>query len=115
LTADILIVEDDAGSREALTLLLTDEGFRDASVSNGTAALDYLGRSSLPRLIIFDLMMPDLDGWDFRDRQRRDPQLARIPVIAVSAALRIVDADMFFRKPVDVLQLLAAIRRYVPL
>jgi CheY-like chemotaxis protein len=109
---DILVVDDDVGSRDALTRLLTDEGYEVAGAANGIEAFDYLRRSP-PRLIIFDLMMPVLDGWEFREQQRKDPALARIPVIATSAALRIVDADAFFRKPIDVGKLLSTVSTFL--
>jgi CheY-like chemotaxis protein len=109
---DVLVIDDDAGSRGALTQLLRDEGYQVVAAANGVEAFECLKRSR-PRLIILDLMMPVLDGWDFRDRQRRDSELARIPVIAVSASLRIVDADAFFLKPIKFEKLLERVREYV--
>jgi CheY-like chemotaxis protein len=58
-------------------------------------------------------MMPGIDGWDFRAHQKRDPDLAAIPVIAISAAGRLVDADYSLRKPIRVDQLLTLLRRIV--
>jgi len=109
----ILIVEDDAASRNALTRLLRDEGFTVVALDGGAAALEYLRGSPLPDLIVLDLMMPEPDGWDFRHQQHRDPELTRIPVIAVSAAGKLPDADAYFRKPLDFDQFLAAVKRYV--
>jgi CheY-like chemotaxis protein len=109
---DVLVIDDDAGSRGALSQLLRDEGYDVVAVTHGAEALEYLQRH-VPRLIILDLMMPILDGWDFRERQRRDPAIARIPVIAVSASLRIVDADAFFLKPIRFEKLLERVREYV--
>ncbi len=113
MDAQILIVDDDAGSRTALANLLRDEGFSVAVVDDGAAALEYLHRPSLPRLIVLDLMMPGMDGWDLRHAQKRDPILAAIPVIAVSAAGKLPDADEYFRKPLDVERFLGAVRKYV--
>ena len=109
----ILIVDDDAGSRTALENVLRDEGFDVIAVDSGTAALDELRSSSPPRLIVLDLMMPGMDGWDLRHAQKRDPRIADIPVIAVSAAGKLPDADVQFRKPLDLHKFLAAVKRYV--
>ena len=113
MNAQILIVDDDAGSRTALANVLRDEGFLVEAVENGHAALEYLRSASPPRLIVLDLMMPGMDGWDLRHEQKRDPKLATIPVIAVSAAGKLVDADAQFRKPLDLDKFLAAVKQYV--
>jgi two-component system, chemotaxis family, chemotaxis protein CheY len=113
LSAQILIVDDDAGSRNALTNLLRDEGFRVEAVAGGTDAMAYLRGSPAPKLIVLDLMMPDMDGWDFRHEQKRDAKLAGIPVIAVSAAGKLPDADEQFRKPLDFEKFLDTVKRYV--
>jgi CheY-like chemotaxis protein len=109
----ILVVDDDAGSRRALTTLLRDEGFAVAAVAGGRDAMDYLQGSPLPQLIVLDLMMPDVDGWDVRHAQKIDPRLAAIPVIAVSAAGKLPDADAQFRKPLDFEKFLGAVKKYV--
>lgn len=111
MSKQILVVDDDAGSRTALENVLRDEGFSVLAVDSGRAALEYLYRSPPPQLIVLDLMMPDMDGWDLRQEQKRDPQLAGIPVIAVSAAGKLLDADASFRKPVDLDQFLEAVHR----
>ena len=113
LSQQILIVDDDAGSRNALANLLRDEGFTVVAVDSGAAALESLGRALLPGLIVLDLMMPGMDGWDFRHAQKRDPRLAAIPVIAVSAAGKLPDANEQFRKPLDFDEFLRAVKRYV--
>lgn len=69
MSAQILIVDDDAGSRNALANLLRDEGYRVEAVAGGTEAMDHLHRSPAPKLIVLDLMMPGMDGWDFRHEQ----------------------------------------------
>ena len=113
MNTQILVVDDDAGSRSALTLLLRDEGFAVMAVAGGREALEYLQGSPLPELIVLDLMMPGMDGWDLRHAQKRDPRLAAIPVIAVSAAGKLPDADAQFRKPLDFEKFLTAVRQYV--
>jgi CheY-like chemotaxis protein len=111
-TKQILIVDDDAGSRDALTNVLHDEGFSVAAVDSGDAAMKYLRSESLPQLIVLDLMMPGMEGWDFRHEQKRDPALAAIPVIAVSAVGKLVDVNESFRKPIDYEEFLRAVEKY---
>ena len=82
--AEILVVDDDPDIRESLREVLEDEGYAVACVGNGREALDYLHREPRPRVILLDLMMPVMDGWQFRREQQRDPSLAPIPVVVVS-------------------------------
>jgi CheY-like chemotaxis protein len=97
----ILIVEDDPGSRDALADLLRDEGYDVVTAADGGDGLSRLRGGARPRAIILDLMMAGMDGWDFRTEQKRDPQFGSVPVIAVSAAGKLVDADYTLRKPID--------------
>lgn len=106
----VLIIDDDSGSREALAELLSDKGYTVATAQDGADALAYLRTGQRPGVILLDLMMPGTDGWDFRAQQKRDQSLAEIPVIAVSAAGRLVDADYSLRKPIDIDALLKLLR-----
>ena len=81
---EVLVVEDDFAIGEALRELLENEGYGVTWASNGLEALAYL-RTRTPGLILLDLMMPVMDGWEFRTAQRGDPALARVPVIVLSA------------------------------
>jgi CheY-like chemotaxis protein len=82
----ILVVEDDADIREATIDILVDHGFDAVGAANGREALDRLhAGGDLPCLILLDLMMPVLDGRGFCAEQQRNPELARIPVVVVSA------------------------------
>jgi CheY-like chemotaxis protein len=81
----ILIIEDDEGVGPSIAHLLRDEGYEVAVAANGRVALDRLKRDPLPSLILLDLMMPEMDGIEFRVRQLADPRLASIPVILLSA------------------------------
>src|SRR5215510_5543427 len=81
----VLIVEDDADLREMMAQLLSLEGFQTAAVANGREALEYLQGGEAPHLILLDLMMPVMDGWEFRRQQQADPSLSRVPVIVLSA------------------------------
>jgi CheY-like chemotaxis protein len=82
----VLIIEDDEGVRDSLAELLTEEGYDVKVASEGSEALALLQQEeSLPSLILLDLMMPTMNGGEFRKRQLSDPRLASIPVIVVSA------------------------------
>src|SRR5579872_7464708 len=101
----LLVIEDDPDIREALDGLLSTEGFLVAGCANGREALDWLRASPKPDLILLDLMMPIMDGWQFRVEQKQDPLLAAIPVVALSAdataKAAAIDADAYLRKPVE--------------
>jgi CheY-like chemotaxis protein len=83
----VLLIEDDEVTRAALTSLLEEQGYRVMGAGDGQQALHLLRELAHPDLIILDLMMPVLSGWEFREHQRRDPTLAGIPVIVLSAAV----------------------------
>jgi CheY-like chemotaxis protein len=110
----ILVVEDDEDAREAMVALLEMKGYQAVPAGNGKEALDYLRRAPVPDLIILDLWMPVMDGWQFRSEQVRDPRLAEIPVIVVTALSdrADVDADEIIIKPVDVDRLLKTVGHY---
>ncbi|MGE0703156.1 MAG: response regulator [Vicinamibacterales bacterium] len=112
----MLIVEDDDDLREMMAQLLTLEGFRAETAANGRAALEYLRRDDLPDLILLDLMMPIMDGWEFRRLQSEDPRLASLPVIVLSALEPPRASDLggatFLTKPLDFDRLLELVRRY---
>ena len=85
-SSTILIVDDDCDVRRALTELLEDEGYAVAGAANGRAALDMIRGGVRPALILLDLMMPGMNGWDFRNAQLRDPELSAVPVVIVTAS-----------------------------
>jgi CheY-like chemotaxis protein len=99
----VLVVEDDADLREMMEQLLHLEGFATLTAPNGLEALNLLNAGAPVKVILLDLMMPVMDGWEFRRRQRADPKLANIPVVVMSA----IDGDRLneiqpvatFRKP----------------
>ena len=114
----ILIVEDDADLRQALSEVLRDEGYAVAVAADGREALDRLRRESPPSLILLDLTMPVMNGWQFRDEQRRDPDLSEIPVVVLSASDRLAEkmgqlgVTDYVRKPIELGHLLRIIERY---
>jgi CheY-like chemotaxis protein len=112
----VLIVEDDADLREMMAQLLALEGFHTAAVANGREALEYLHHGRAPDVILLDLMMPVMDGWEFRRHQQADPALAGVPVIVLSALDQSRTADVsaqaFLKKPLDFDRLLELVRAY---
>jgi CheY-like chemotaxis protein len=112
----VLIVEDDEDLREMMAHLLTLEGFEAATAANGREALAYLRTSGKPDVILLDLMMPVMDGWEFRRQLQADPKLAPVPVIVLSALDHArganVDAAAFLKKPLDFDRLLHLVRAY---
>lgn len=109
----VLIVDDDEGIRETLQDVLTDAGYQALSARDGVEALALLRSPAQPRpsLILLDLRMPHMDGIQFLQEQSRDPQLAGIPVIAMTAERRAhLSGTPILGKPIDVSKLLDAIR-----
>jgi CheY-like chemotaxis protein len=114
--ARILVVDDEAFIRMYLEEVLGDEGHEVRSAAEGAAALAILrDGGTLPDLILLDLMMPGMNGWEFRAEQVRDPLLAAIPVVLLSGAgdvqaeARRLGARGFVTKPFLPFQLLSAI------
>jgi CheY-like chemotaxis protein len=103
----VLVIEDDDGVSLSVATLLRDEGYTVEVVNGGTAAMRRLESGPLPSLILLDLMMPDMDGIEFRRRQLADPRFAEIPVIILSARPDVgyqaarLRADDFLRKPMS--------------
>jgi len=100
--AVILVVDDDASSRETLAGLLSQKGYLVASAENGCQALDYL-RCSTPALILLDLMMPVMSGWEFLALRKTDPRLELLPVVVMtgSGLAHDIDAQAVLHKPID--------------
>jgi CheY-like chemotaxis protein len=82
----ILVVEDDPDTRAMLASILETIGHQVDTAANGQEALQHLHGRFRPDLILLDLMMPVMDGWEFRQHQNQDPELAAIPVVLLSAA-----------------------------
>jgi CheY-like chemotaxis protein len=116
--ARILIVEDDASVREALAIFLEGEGYAVVEAGDGAEALAHLRTSEPVALILLDLMMPVMNGWEFRDAQTRDPRLASIPVVIITADTQAarkataVGAAGCLLKPVEFPELLTYVDRF---
>lgn len=114
----ILVVDDDAGFRDAVEEVLRDAGYAVAKAENGETALCYLRSHPAPAMILLDLRMPVMNGWAFRMEQQQDPELACVPVVVVAAPGEPeLSADgpgsaERLQKPVDISLLLNLVRRH---
>src|SRR5215203_3497351 len=84
--ATILVVEDNDDVREMMSITLQLEGHKVVTAANGRQALEVLQRGTDPCMILLDLMMPVMNGWQFQEEVAKDPKLRDIPVVIVSAA-----------------------------
>ena len=105
----VLVVEDDFAIRSNLRLLLSAAGYAVQQAKNGQEALNIMQtQHELPTLVLLDIMMPVMDGWQFRKHQIKDQRLAAIPVIVMTAdghaeqkSLEL-EAQGYVRKPIDI-------------
>jgi CheY-like chemotaxis protein len=114
MTETVMVVEDDALIREMVMQVLAGEGFTAIGASNGEEALQHLREEHIhPALILLDLMMPVMNGWQFRAKQLQDPALAGIPVIVMSASDDDdVPAEAHVGKPFELEVLLDTVSRF---
>jgi len=114
-SATIIIVEDDEGIRETLQFALELEHYNVVTAENGKVGLERLRAMPPPSLILLDLMMPVMDGWEFAAALKQDRLLAGIPVVLVTAysdQARAIDSDDVLHKPVDLEALFGVARKY---
>jgi CheY-like chemotaxis protein len=116
---EVLIVEDDLDIRETIAQILQDEGYRVRVAGNGREALERLREGAPPpSVILLDLMMPIMSGWQFRKEQEIDPKLSGIPVVVLTADGRIqekarsIAASAYLQKPIDLESLLDTVERF---
>jgi CheY-like chemotaxis protein len=114
----VLIVEDDPDLREMMCLLLEGEGFEPEAACDGADALHRLRSEGVqPDVVVLDLMMPRMDGEEFLQQQARDPALADIPVVVLSASARIntdLPAAAVLSKPLNYDMLVETLRAHCP-
>ena len=108
--ATILVVEDNDDVREMMSVTLELEGHEVVTAANGRQALDQLHRGAEPCMILLDLMMPVMNGWQFQEEVSKDPRLAEIPLVVVSAMPgeggEPLPAAAVLAKPIDIDKLL---------
>lgn len=118
----ILVVEDDESIRGLVSEVLRDDGYQVREARNGLEALTQIS-NGLPDLIVLDLMMPVMDGWQFVEQCRHRPGCADVPIVVTSAShdlpntaerLRALGVRTCLAKPFDVDGLLALVERYAP-
>jgi CheY-like chemotaxis protein len=108
----LLIVEDEVAIRETLTELVGKDGREIVTAGDGQEALERLTKVPRPCVILLDLMMPRMNGWEFLQHKSADPLIADIPTIVLSGSGRPVSAMHQLSKPVDVERLLALVDQY---
>lgn len=116
----VLVIDDDVDLRETLISVLEDEGYEAVGAVDGVHALEQLATGPLPCVILLDLMMPNMDGQQFRQEQLQDAKLARVPVIVLSAYRDVAEraaalALDHLPKPIKLADLRAAVHRFCPL
>jgi CheY-like chemotaxis protein len=107
----VLVVEDDTETLASISDLLRAEDYSVIEACNGQEALERLREPPLPSVIMLDLLMPVMDGREFLERRKQVPELARIPVVVMTAAGSTdkIDAALVLRKPVEPKHLLRAV------
>jgi CheY-like chemotaxis protein len=111
----VLIVDDDPNLLEVTSFVIESEGMAVETARNGEEALTSLRAGRLPRLVLLDLMMPVMSGWEFLDEVAKDPSLKVIPVVVLTAAERaqVPGTVQVLRKPMDLGALLRVVEHYV--
>jgi CheY-like chemotaxis protein len=110
----ILVVDDEQGLLEAVRFALEGEGFDVETARNGVEALDRLRTGMRPSLVLLDLMMPVMSGWELLDEVARAPSLAPPPIVVLTAggSLGVPGAAEVLRKPYDLGLLLETVERH---
>jgi len=110
------VVEDDPRVREALCLLLETEGYTVYAAENWQVAAALLSQQAPPSIVLTDLMMPEMNGWELLERIKHSDQLAQIPVVVISATLPATAPSgvcEMLRKPVSAQRVLEAVGHHV--
>ncbi len=117
--AAVLVVDDDKHVCDLIKEALAGQGYEAVVAGNGREALDYLRSSARqPRLILLDLMMPEMTGWEFRRIQEEDPAIAGIPVAIITGLpdvegkASVIGAVDVLYKPSKVEELTALVSRF---
>ena len=114
--ARVLVVEDDRDLQDAIIGILQDEGIPCHGTSDAWDAIDWMATHE-PKLVILDMMMPRMNGWEFLEQRKHDARLSAIPVLVVTAAaqarLEKMPVEGILMKPVGRATLLNAVKRYL--
>jgi CheY-like chemotaxis protein len=109
----VLVVDDNIDAVDALSQILEYEGYAVATAHDGREALEYLGSHPTPDLIVLDLMMPIMSGWELRAELAKVPALAKVPIVVMTALAQAaeIEADAILAKPIDLKRLLLVMDR----
>jgi two-component system response regulator CpxR len=111
----ILIIEDDANIRDVLKLALNFEGYDVVTAKNGKEGLEILEKDAPPGLILLDLMMPVMNGWEFVEALKDRRIFSKVPIVVVSAyseRAKVIDCTDFVLKPLDLDTLLNSVKKH---
>jgi CheY-like chemotaxis protein len=109
----ILLVDDQFTTRECMSMILGGAGYRVSTAANGKEAMQRLRGSERPDVILLDLRMPVMDGWELREELKRDKELASIPVVVITGLDVTSVQGPCLHKPIETTELIEAIRRCV--
>jgi CheY-like chemotaxis protein len=116
--AAVLIVDDHPDVRESLAEVLLECGIEAATAANGERALAHLRSAPPPRLVLLDLMMPGMSGWEMLAEMRQDPGLAGVPVVVLSGVADVhrqagqLKVDGYLRKPIETALFVEIVKSY---
>jgi CheY-like chemotaxis protein len=113
----VLVVEDDDDLRQVVLQTLERKSFSVLGARDGQEALEQLERHPQVNLVLLDLMMPRMSGWEFRRRQLADERFATVPVVVMTATTSLdeaaIQADDILRKPLSLNALVSTIERHM--
>ncbi|MET0343810.1 MAG: hybrid sensor histidine kinase/response regulator [Polyangiales bacterium] len=113
----VVVIDDNRDLVDAMVEALAERGYRVVGFRSALEALSALDQLETPSLIVFDLMMPQMDGWTFRVKQKALPRLRDVPVIVMTASgssqAEAIDADLFLRKPLSVERFCASVEQTI--
>jgi two-component system, chemotaxis family, chemotaxis protein CheY len=114
MTHTVLLVEDEDDLREMMQEALEFNGFMVVAARDGEEALDALDKIEYPCVVLLDLVMPRMNGWEFFDKMRERPELARVPVVVHSSAPSRAPEGVtrVLQKPLQLDRLLSVVREY---
>lgn len=112
----VLVVDDDSAVRRMILLFLRSHGYETDAAKDGAEALALM-RQRRPCLVLLDISMPMMDGWEFRKHQLEDAALADIPVVCITGIVHPEDVERILgipclRKPVDFPSLIRALEKF---
>lgn len=107
----VVVVEDEPDLRESLKLFLETEGFEVHTASNGREALDLVKRLGKPVVVLLDLMMPVMNGWEFFKSVKAQSLPSTIVVVSAAPEGKMPDADGFVKKPFELMRILEVVRQ----